>query len=103
MREISYYANNQSTNACIDNYSNNNARKTLEGKPALAIPMHLIVMQLNPCSEKGWAACNKCSSREKTPDSIARNDIIFGSQFVNLCVPFFNAENEIFIFCQFAN
>ena len=42
MRKIAYYANNQSTNAHTDIYSNDNARKNLERKPALANPMHAL-------------------------------------------------------------
>jgi len=48
---------------CISIHSNENARKTLEGKPALAIPMR-IVMQLNPSSETGQAATNAPTERK---------------------------------------
>ena len=60
-------------------------------------------MQLNPCSETGQAACNKYANSEKQHNPIARIEILFGYQFANLCVLFFNAQNEIFIFCQSAN
>ena len=42
MRETAYYNNNLSTNAHTDIYSNDNARKILEGKHALAIPMRAL-------------------------------------------------------------
>jgi len=42
MRETAYYDNNLSTNAHTDIYSTENARKILEGKPALAIPMRAL-------------------------------------------------------------
>ena len=42
MRETEYYDNNLSTNAHTDIYSTYNARKILEGKPALAIPMRAL-------------------------------------------------------------
>ena len=34
------------------------------------------------------AACNKCANGEKQHNPIARNEILFGSQFAGLCVPF---------------
>ncbi len=39
MREISYFVNKQSENARINMYSNKNARKKWEGKPAPEITM----------------------------------------------------------------
>ena len=96
MCKTAYYANDLSTNAHTDIYSNENARKILEEKHTLAIPVRALRCIRIP-------AQNKCANREKTPYPIARIDIVFGSQFANLFVPFFNAENEIFISCQFAN
>ena len=96
MRKTAYYANDLSTNAHTDIYSNDNARKILEGKHALAIPVRALRRIRIP-------AQNKCANGEKTPDPIACIDIIFGYQFANLFVPFFNAEKKIFIFCQFSN
>ena len=66
-------------------------------------PNARIVMLLNPRSETGQAECNKGANGEKEHNPIARIEILFVSQFANLCVPFFNAENEIFVFCQFEN
>ena len=42
MRKTAYYNNNLSTNAHTDIYSTDNARKILEGKPALVIPMRAL-------------------------------------------------------------
>ena len=42
MRKTAYYDNNLSINAHTDIYSTNNARKILEGKPVLAIPMRAL-------------------------------------------------------------
>ncbi len=57
-------------------------------------------MYSNHCSETGQAAWNKCDNGKKTQDPTVHIDIVLGSQFANLCMPFFNAENEIFIFCE---
>ena len=93
MSETAYYANDLSTNAHTDIDSNDNKHKILEGKQPLAIPVRALRCIRIPVQ-------NKCANGEKTPDPIARINTVFGSQFVNLFVPFFNAENEIFIFCQ---
>ncbi len=56
----------------------------------------ICIMWLKPRSATGQAACNKCAKGEKQHNPIAR----VGSK---LCVPFYNAENENFFFCRFAN
>jgi hypothetical protein len=86
MRKTEYYANDLSTNAHTDIDSNGNARKILEGKQPLVIPVCALRCIQIPVQ-------NKCANGEKTPDPIARINIVFGSQFANLFVPFFNAEN----------
>ena len=90
MRTLIYILNRQ----CAQN----TRRETCVGDPNGRIAMYS-----NHCSESGQAAWNKCANGKKTQDPTARIDIVLGSQFANLCMPFFNAENEIFIFCQFAN
>ena len=76
--------------------------KTWKGT-SIGNPNVHIVMKSILCSETGKAACNRCVNGENQHNPIACIEIQLGSQFANLCVPSFNAHNEILIFCQFAN
>jgi hypothetical protein len=71
-------------NARIVMYSNPHS----ETGASIGNPNARIVMLLNPPSETGQAACDKCTNGEKQHNPIARIEILFVSQFVNLCVPF---------------
>ena len=100
MCETAYYVNNLSTNAHNDIYSTNNARKILEGKPALAIPMRAL-----KCT---WITVQKQVRLHGTSAPTVRKHSIplralilyLDPSLQTYVCPFLIAENEIFIFCE---
>ncbi len=101
MCKTAYYVYNLSTNAHNDIYSTNNARKILEGKPALAIPMR--ALKFTRITVQKQVRLHETSAPMVRKQSIPLRALILylDPSLQTYVCPFLIEENEIFIFCEF--